>query len=550
MDQIDRRPRIAAGMLAVAMLVTAVLVLRITRGTTFFFDEWNFVQERRGGGVDSFLDSHNGHLSLVPVAIYKLYFELFGLDDYLPFKVTVLALHLVSAGLLYAFARKRVTPLLALAASLTLLLLGSGWENILWPFQIGYLASIASGLGALLALERDDQAGRRLATLLLIVSLSSSGVGAAFTIAIAARILWHDRVRDAVAVTGPPIALYAIWYALYGDSQATRDTVVNAPRFAADMVAGAFGGLSGLGAAWGPALAFGAVAMLVYIIARRGKITLALATVLLVPITFWVLTAISRAGAVGADSSRYVYVGVLGILLVTVQLARGSNLRPLGYAGLYLLVAFSILANANQFRNGAQSLRSTSATVKAELGAIEIAQATVASDYRPDTDLAPQIFAGSYLQAVALGGSPADSITELQGAPGSARTQADRVLFEAERVRFTQPSPLPAGGRAPQIIAAAARTRTVGPCATFEPRGKAASATLAVGAPGLIVDSDARGPIKIQLKRFADSFKDGPRLIVNGPAAGLVSIPPDAYSEPWTLQLSGAGDITACSPRG
>ena len=56
--------------LALAMLAAAVLIFHYTRGTTLWFDEWNWALHRRGGGLDSLLDPYNGHFSLVPVAIY------------------------------------------------------------------------------------------------------------------------------------------------------------------------------------------------------------------------------------------------------------------------------------------------------------------------------------------------------------------------------------------------------------------------------------------------------------------------------------------------
>ncbi|HEV3055238.1 MAG TPA: hypothetical protein VGX45_11335, partial [Solirubrobacteraceae bacterium] len=143
----------ATAALAVAMAVACAIVLYAGRHLTFFYDEWNFILLRRGGSLSTYLDPHNGHLSLFPVAIYKLLFKLVGLRHYWPYRAVLVALDLASCVLLYALGARRIGRWLAIAPALLLALIGSAYQDLLWPFQIGFLGSVAGGLGALLVIE-------------------------------------------------------------------------------------------------------------------------------------------------------------------------------------------------------------------------------------------------------------------------------------------------------------------------------------------------------------------------------------------------------------
>src|SRR5262249_35329407 len=150
------------------------------RHLTFFFDEWDFILGRRGSSLSTYLDPHNGHLSLFPVIFYKLFLQLFGLRHYWPYRAAVVVLDLISGWLLYVLAARRLGPGLALFPAALLLLLGSAYQDLLWPFQVGFLGSVASGLGALALLDRPSRRADGFACALLVVSVGSSGIGIAF----------------------------------------------------------------------------------------------------------------------------------------------------------------------------------------------------------------------------------------------------------------------------------------------------------------------------------------------------------------------------------
>ena len=123
--------------LAGMLVATAVFLVYETRDTMFWIDEWTWVLERRGSDLGTYLEPHNGHLSLVPVALYKLLFEIAGTDGYTPFRLPVIAAHLILAVLTFVYARPRVGSILALLATALILGLAPGWQNIMWGFQVG-----------------------------------------------------------------------------------------------------------------------------------------------------------------------------------------------------------------------------------------------------------------------------------------------------------------------------------------------------------------------------------------------------------------------------
>ena len=213
----------ATAALAVAIGAAGVVLLYAGRHLTFFYDEWTFVLLRRGGSISTYLDPHNGHLSLFPVVIYKLLFKLVGLRHYWPYRAVLVALDLASSVLLYALAARRIGRWLAIAPALLLALIGSAYQDLVWPFQIGFVGSVAGGLGALLVIEARAATRKSdaLATVLVIYSVASSSVGLAFAVAVAVALLVRGEWRRGLVIIGIPLVLYAIWYAGWGMSQPT-----------------------------------------------------------------------------------------------------------------------------------------------------------------------------------------------------------------------------------------------------------------------------------------------------------------------------------------
>ena len=174
--------------------------------------------DRRPWRQDIFLEPYNGHLSVVPIAIYKLLFVTVGIDSLAPYRVVLLGLHLLCVALLFAYARRRVGDWLAVLVAASLLFLGSGWHDLLVPFQISFLVfgcSRARGLAAPGSSRLGADVG---IAVLVALSLGSSSIGIPLAAGVLAETaLRRDRLRR-LWVPLAPIALYLLWYVEHRDS--------------------------------------------------------------------------------------------------------------------------------------------------------------------------------------------------------------------------------------------------------------------------------------------------------------------------------------------
>lgn len=554
-----RRPSEATAAVLLLMLLIGLLLMYAGRYLTFFYDEWTFVLTRRGGSIDTYLNPHNGHLSLFPVVVYKLLFATVGLRHYWPYRLVGVVLHLGCGWLLYVLARRRMGPLVAIVPTVLLLLLGTAYQDILWPFQIGYLGSIAGGLGALLLLDRpaDRPAPGRdgWAAALLVGSVLSSGVGLAFVVACGVLLVAQREPWRRLWIVAVPIVVYLIWYAGWGGGdQTSSDAVLAAPQYVADAAAGAVAGLAGLNdATWGPALALALLAVIVVEWRRRypglGPSPMLL-TAATGAVVFWVLAAIARATEAEPAASRYVYVGAVFILLAASEVRLGAALRGgwLIFAGVLLLGA--LVGNISALRGGERGMRSVATAVRASLTATEVAAPVVSPGFSPAPDDAPQLNAAGYLAAVRDLGSPAYSVSQLQAAPESTRETADGVLVGAERLAATPTTALPAGGAGLTVeYAYGGHTSARGGCQVLTPTSSLGSLGLRVYPGNALTVQPSGGPsVTVYARRFGDAFSGTPFATLSGGAPQAIRFPVDREPGlPWHIQVVAGSPVTVCA---
>ena len=142
--------------LVVALAVGLPFLLWMGRGLTFFSDEWAFIESRSLGDPGTWLPPHNEHWSTLPILLYRGLVETIGLGSYVPYLMVVVALHGMLVTLVFAVVRRQSGPAVALGVAVLLLLFGSGFENLYWGFQTGFVGATAAGVAALLVVERDD----------------------------------------------------------------------------------------------------------------------------------------------------------------------------------------------------------------------------------------------------------------------------------------------------------------------------------------------------------------------------------------------------------
>jgi hypothetical protein len=543
---IERRWRWA---LAALMLADGLLLLYMGRGLSFFYDDWDYVLYDFGGGIHSLLLAHNGHLSLFPVAIYKVLFHLVGINHYTVFRLVLIVLHLTCAGLVFVLASRRVDRAPALLATALILFLGAAWEDLLWAFQIDYMLSIAGGLAAWTLLERHDRAGDVGAAIAVVVSVGSSGLGIPVLIGVAAELAWRRDWRRGLIVLIPAL-LYAVWYLHYCEDEITRNGLINSPGFAEDIGAAAFGGLFGRTLDWGRPIAILFLVVLLRRLARPSAVSARLVGLLVTGCSLWFVTAAARSTIASPETSRYLYLGAVVIVLVGVELLRDIviSARVVGLAALILVLC--VAAGLTSLHSGALGLRGNSKTVTAELGALELAAARAPAGYQPDPQRAPQILAGPYLHAVrAIGSSPADKPSAIGAADSGSRAAADSVLIalDAPTLALLGQSRISSSSPGPTVTTMSAGSQVQrGGCVELVPAsGSTMSAELSLPVGGIAIRNSGNGPAAAALKRFGESYV--PLAAAAPPrSVTVLRIPHDASQVPWELQLTSSSPLTAC----
>lgn len=562
-DRVIRRAEIDQGVcwaaLGVGMVVSLVLGLWLTRGETFHADDFIYFIDNRGLDPRVLFAPHNGHLIFVVRLIYAVALKIFGPRHYVVFRlVETLGVALV-AGLVFAYARRRIGAPVALAAAILLLFLGSAWQDSLDPVGIAHVYSIAAGVGALLALERPLPGADALATarpswrtdavacVLLLISVATFSVGLAFLVGAAVSVLLREERHRRVWIFLVPAALYLVWFLAPkahgpGFSTSTGFTAANVlliPSFLAEAAAAAAGALAGLSynfdnpasytvdSTWGYVVAAVAVAALAVRL-LRGRIPLSLWTSLTVLLAFWASTALVTHVTAEPTQDRYVYDAAVLILLVAADALRGIRFTRWVTLAVVAVAALSLMTNVALLRAGGGYLRSPSASDKAELAAVDIARDHVSRRFVPAGEPALSFLGvvlggvGPYLDSVRYNGSYAYTPAELRSAPEPIRELADQNLVGALRLHLARSAPPP-------------RAR---PCLT----AASGMLNLTVRPPGLLIRSPLAQPIK--LRRFATTGGQPIGTLTAGSFSAL-RIPTDRAPDPW--HLIAAAPLTLCS---
>ncbi len=216
--------RAAAWIFVGFVLVSVVVLVLLGRYFWFHGDEWNYLVDRNGGNLSDLLSARNEHLSLIPIASFRILFNTFGLRTYLPYQFPVIVLHLVAAVLLWIIIRRtRVNPWIAAAAASAFVLFGTGEETIFWAAQIGQGGTIAFGLGQLVVADHDGPIDWRdwIALGLGFLAFLCSGF-AMFTVFIVGVVVLVRRgLRPALLQTVPIGVAFLVWTAAFGPDRVT-----------------------------------------------------------------------------------------------------------------------------------------------------------------------------------------------------------------------------------------------------------------------------------------------------------------------------------------
>ncbi len=538
--------RMCWGILFMAMAVAAGLILYLNRGTVFYLDELGRVLSVTSLTPGEVLEPHEGHLTATSNLVFKALLEVFG-ADYLAWRILAISAVLLSAGLFYTLVKRRIGALPALAPTLVLLFLGSAWEMVVIPWGFNTVFSVASGLAALLALERGDSRGDLAACVLICVSVATLSVGLAFLAGVAVAVLLAPDRRRRAWIFLVPLALYVAWFAWSlssagaGDSEAKASNLLLIPGYVFDSLAAVMAGITGLGYdftegslslefGWGRILAAAAIVAIV-IRLRRGAVPPLLWVGLAVVVAYWTLGAlvVEPETKQAPGEVRYVYAGSVGVLLVTAAASTRVLFSKPGLIGLFAVCAFSLATNLALLRDGGGAFRNDySAPLRAELATLELARDQLA----PDRLVALSQFevvtpASAYFDVVDRYGSPAFSPTELERQVEVVRVGADERLAALLDLHLEQ-----------------SRDGPPGPCRQLTASAAGAPLEFILPPGGASIRAEG-GPANVAIGRFGAPSVDAGTFAPG--EAGTLAIPPDSAPAPWRASVTGVSAIETCA---
>ena len=86
---------------------------------------------------------------------------------------------------------------------------GTGYQNLLWAFQIGFVGSTAAGLWAMIMFERTGRRASAAGMVLLLAAVMSSGIGLVYSAVVAATLLADPARRGRIAWLVPVGVAYS-----------------------------------------------------------------------------------------------------------------------------------------------------------------------------------------------------------------------------------------------------------------------------------------------------------------------------------------------------
>ena len=439
--------RIPLILLALAVIGSAVFILGLTSKITFITDEWDLLLLRPGWGFGQLLDPFHEHTVIAPALIYKVFQPVFGMDSARPYQLAATGTFLLSCVLFFVYVRRRVGDWAALIMTALILFLGGAFEDLLWTFQIGYFGSLAAGLGALIALDRDDRRGDLWASALLIVSVSFSSVGIPFIAGAVAEWLLNPRERKRrLLVMGAPVAFYAFWWLGWGsqaESELSLSNIPDLPSYLFTAISAGFTTIAGLATGdgsepdqphliWGKLLFVAAVLLSAWRLRRRGEVPRGLLVVAAIGLSFYLLAGLNQSDLRPPESSRYQLPSAVFILLVAAWVLQGIRFRPPVLAVAALVSALAIFNGLQLMKDQAEGRwQPSSSALLTSLGAIDVAGDEVRPGYTLLLGLEEPVPFEDYRRATEDFGSPGKSADELAAGDPAERAAADSTLITA-----------------------------------------------------------------------------------------------------------------------
>jgi hypothetical protein len=371
-----------------SLAVGFVFLLYADRNQWFWYDEWDFIARR--GLHDpqlSIWQSHNGHWSTLPILAYRVLLYFFGVRTYWPYIGLLIVLHLALAHILWrVMLRVGVTPFVATGLAAVFIVLGSGYANIVWAFQIGFVGSMVLGwLCVLAACSARWNLWRLAGTWALgIAALLCSGAGTTMVALAAFAALVERGWRRAVVIASLPAVVFLVWYFPVGSKHTAKPSPSTTPKFVELGITHSFSTFVGSHrGAVGALILLAMVAAVIVCLRENPRRTALAALALASAFLFFVIAGVGRSslGAITATSTRYVYEAIalglpaFGLTLDMVpRLVRrirpsSRGLAVAAVAALSVLIVWMGVTNIRQLRTGVHTQAGGSMHLRQQLDA-------------------------------------------------------------------------------------------------------------------------------------------------------------------------------------
>lgn len=554
--------RVGLVLLILAMIGAAVLILWLERGTTYMSDEWGWINYAGRESLSDLFLPLNQHLSVSVLMLTKLVLSIWGTSDaFLPFKLIEVVGVLACGTLVYAFARPRVGPLVALAPAMVPMYLGTATVILLQPLiGLQVLYSIAFGIAALVALDRGSRGGDIAATLLVVLSLSSFSIGISFLAGVTVAVLLApDRFRRAYVFLVPTIlyGAWRIWAMKFGSTGGPELANVPAvPFYYVDSIASTIAALFGLSSLLGQgagtslfvegfrfeqasvAFVFTAIETVFIVFAARRlglrrQLTPMLWATLAVLLSLWTIQGLVLVAGRTPGEGRYIYPGAIALALLVVEAVRRVRFSPAAVVAILSLTVVGIAGNLPSFNHGRNLIEYLAPRNLAYTGLMDLAGENANPNFVPATETPAASPAG----ALSI---PTYAYQEISARSGPLGYSPARILELGEDIRHGSDEVMI---KMLQVgLAPAERPSGSGRCSTVRPRDGGVRVALPRG--GAILR--AGGTTPVSLRRFGQETQVGIGHLAPGQPA-LLRIPPDRARLPWVLETPVPVALEVCA---
>jgi hypothetical protein len=546
-------PELPPALWLLPFVAIGVFLLWQTRGQTLYADEWFFFVHAAGDTPGFLLEPDQGNLVFGATLVYKATLVIAGAGDHLPLRLVWVGLLFLCSGFFYLLMRERVGAFAAYVPALVLMVFGSAWEMLGGSLGINVLTSLAAGLAALLAFERDSRRGDLLGCLLLTFSVAAHSTGLSILAGVIAAVLIRPSRWRRIWIVAIPLVLYAAWWLWarkFSQSSVTLETVSAAPAAIVELLASGLSAMAGTFRYPGgqepgvpdlviivnhePGLVLAALlAVAVGWRLGRGGVDWRLLPPVVTLIAYWASIAlVSPAREPG--TGRYQYATAIFVLLILAEMWRGWRPSRGAMAIIAAIGAVSIVPNAINLHYAADFVRGVSEQDKAKLAVADALRDRIPPEKLiepPPYNIAADIVipAGEYFDATDSFGSPGYSIEELPEVGIVPRLAADREL-----VYLLEIAPVSIEGQPRQGPCRIVPAGTIGDGDDFEPPAGGFSFRALGGAE-----------VTIGLRSFGhDFYRFEPSP---GGRAYRLAMPPDRVSQPWYVDLESAAPVRVCA---